>query len=172
MSQLHSSDDPLRRLTIRTYQERDQAIVERLYTEGLLAGQIDPNDTAADIDHLHDTYFSDERDHFWIAELYGQVLGMIGVLHDENMTAEIRRLRAVHDWQNTLLPARLLETAVAHCRRHGFVKVVLDTRFERTIALDLFTRLGFQHTRTKAHHGRETLEFYLDIYRPKKHEGA
>ena len=32
----------------------------------------------------------------------------------------------------------------------------------------LFDRFGFQHTRSRAAHGKEQLEFYLDLYRQKK----
>jgi len=31
--------------------------------------------------------------------------------------------------------------------------------------VDLFDRVGFQHTRTRATPGKDTLEFYLDLYR-------
>ena len=62
--------------------------------------------------------------------------------------------------------ARLLvETAVNHCKHHGFIKVLLDTRFEHETAKGLFDRLGFQHTRTRSVQGKEMLEFYLDLYR-------
>jgi len=164
------SFDALNRLTLRSYEERDQSAVEHLFTNGLLAGQIDENDTAADIDNIRATYFADTHNHFWVAELDGQVIGMIGVAHEERITAEIRRLRVAPEWQESPLPAKLMQTAIEHCRRHGFVKVVLDTRIARAAALELFTKLGFQHTRTKSHHGREALEFYLDLYRPKKPE--
>ena len=41
----------------------------------------------------------------------------------------------------------------------------LDTRFDTDEAVDLFDKVGFQHTRTKALQEKELLEFYLDLYR-------
>ncbi len=155
-------------LTVRSYAATDQRAVEQLYTQGLLAGQLAPNDTGADIENMIEAYFTDEANHFWIAELDGQVVGMIGVARDEGRTGEIRRLRVDRRFQQSDIAAKLLETAITHIKNHGYLKVVFDTRFERDEALDMFDRLGFQHTRSKALHGKEQLEFYLDLYRQKK----
>jgi len=155
-------------LIIRSYQDGDQAAVSRLYAEGMLAGQLAPNDTGADIENIRGAYFDSDQNHFWIAELDGQVLGMIGVAADLEHTAEIRRLRVDKASQDSPIAERLLETSLSHCKGHSFVKVVFDTRFERDAALDLFDRFGFQHTRTKPVHGKELLEFYLDLYRHPK----
>jgi putative acetyltransferase len=151
--------------SVRTFSPDDQSAVSQLYTQGLLAGQIAPNDTGADVENIAEAYFDQDRHHFWVAEVHGQVVGMIGVASDEPHTAEIRRLRVAGDHQYSSIPAQLLETAVNHCKHHGYLKVRLDTRFERDAALDLFDRVGFQHTRSKSVQGKELLEFYLDLYR-------
>ncbi|MCC6679588.1 MAG: GNAT family N-acetyltransferase [Phycisphaeraceae bacterium] len=158
-------------LKVRPYEPQDQVAVEVLYHDGLLAGQIAPNDTGADIDNIQEAYFSNERCRFWVAEVRGQVLGMIGVAEDEQDIAEVRRLRVAKTHQQTNIGHALLETAINHCRDHRYLKVRLDTRFERGAVLDLFDRSGFEHTRTKNVHGKELLEFYVDLYqdpRPKR----
>jgi N-acetylglutamate synthase-like GNAT family acetyltransferase len=152
-------------LAVRSFSPADQHAVTRLYSEGLLAGQIAPNDTGADVENIQAAYFDEDRHHFWVAEVDGQVVGMIGVASDEPHTAEIRRLRVEPSYQETEIPAVLLETALNHCKHHEYLKVRLDTRFERNQALNLFDRIGFQHTRSKNLHGKELLEFYLDLYR-------
>ena len=153
-------------LIVRTFERKDQPAVSRLYTEGLLAGQIAPNDTGADIENIREGYFQDEKQHFWVAESESGVIGMIGVARDEDHSAEIRRLRVDPATPHQMDVARLLvETAVNHCKHHGFIKVLLDTRFEHETAKGLFDRLGFQHTRTRSVQGKEMLEFYLDLYR-------
>jgi putative acetyltransferase len=151
-------------LRVRTYEPADQAAVTHLFEHGLLAGQIDPYDTAADVEIIADEYLSRPQSHFWVAEVEGRVVGMVGVANEEQ-TAEVRRLRVDKAWQDTAIAARLLETALAHCKHHGFLKIRLDTRFDPSAARDLFDRFGFQHTRTKERHGKELLEFYLDLYR-------
>ncbi|HAI14715.1 MAG TPA: hypothetical protein DCM28_23620 [Phycisphaerales bacterium] len=161
----------LENLTVRTYHTNDQPAVARLYTDGLLAGQIAANDTGADIDNIHEAYFSEDANHFWVAEVDGQVRGMIGCFHEQDgHMGEIRRLRVEKDWQNTNIGARLLEHALEHCKVHKFLKVVLDTQFNAESVVGLFDRFGFQHTRSKSIHGKELLEFYLDLYRQMKDE--
>ena len=162
-------------LTVRTYEDADQKAVTQLYDQGLLAGQIAPNDSGADLDYLQEAYFDNDRHHFWVAQTDQGVLGMIGVASDEEHTAEIRRLRVDKDFQGTGIAAILLETAINHCKHHGYLKIRLDTRFEKDAAVDLFDRVGFQHTRTRPTPGKETLEFYLDLYRredDEDHAGA
>ena len=162
--------DTIDGLTVRPFQADDRSAVARLYTEGLLTGQLAANDTGADIDNIDQAYFDDPRHHFWIAEVQGQVVGMIGVGSDERDTAEIRRLRVDPAYQDTPIARALLQTAVAHCRHHGYLKVVLDTRFEPEAAVSLFDHVGFQHHRTKTMHGKELLEFFLDLYRRPERE--
>ncbi len=164
-------NETLQGLTLRSFEPDDQQAVSRLYNEGLLAGQIAPNDSGADIDNMREAYFDSDRHHFWIAELAGRVIAMIGVASDETHTAEIRRLRVEQAYQQTDVAGMLLETAISHCKHHGYLKVRLDTRFERDAAVGLFDSVGFQHTRTRSMHGKDLLEFYLDLYRQDKNEG-
>lgn len=165
-------ENPVLGLTVRSFEPKDQQAVSTLYDQGLLAGQIAPNDSGADIDNMNEAYFDNDRHHFWVAELDGQVIAMIGVASDEAHTAEIRRLRVNPDHQQTTgIASTLLETAIAHCKHHGYLKVRLDTRFERDAAVGMFDHVGFQHTRTKSMHGKDLLEFYLDLYRSDKPEG-
>ncbi|MEO1237784.1 MAG: GNAT family N-acetyltransferase [Planctomycetota bacterium] len=150
---------------VRSFVPHDQGCVLRLYRDGLLDGQIAPNDTGADLDHVAEAYFDEPRHHFWVAENSAGVVGMIGVGSDEPHTAEVRRLRVDPHHQEGPTAALLLDTALNHCKNHGYLKVCLDTRYEKTAALDHFERLGFQHTRTRTAPGKEVLEFYLDLYR-------
>jgi len=152
-------------LIVRSFVDADQAEVLRLYHDGLLAGQIAPNDTGADLDHVAEAYFDKPGHHFWVAELTNQIVGMIGVGSDEEHTAEVRRLRVDPRHQDGPVAERLLEEAVHHCKNNGYLKVRLDTRYEKTAAVDHFDRNGFQHTRSRTAPGKEVLEFYLDLYR-------
>jgi len=156
-------------IMVRTFDPKDQSAVSRLYHEGLLVGQIAPNDTGADVENIREAYFNDDSSHFWVAECDGEVLGMIGVARDEGHTAEIRRLRVHPEHQkNTTIASLLVEQTLQHCKHHEYLKVVLDTGFEKEAAVDLFDRFGFQHTRTRNYHGKDQFEFYLDLYRTPK----
>ena len=163
------SQDQLAAMIVRTYDPKDQQTVRHLYTQGLLAGQIPPHDTGEDIENIQEAYLNTPGSHFWVTELNGHVLGMIAVIDKGEHRVEIKRLRVEKDWQNTAVAARLLETAVEHCRHHGNLKVVFDTRFDPDNdpgpVVNLFDRQGFQYTRTKNVNGKDLLEFYLDLYR-------
>ena len=152
-------------ILVRDYKSDDQSAISSLYTEGLLTGQIAPNDTGADIDNIWAVYFDCDQHRFWVAEYKNGVVGMIGVGSDDEHTAEIRRLRVNPVYQKTPIAAKLLGYAINHCKHHQFLKIRLDTRFERADAVEMFDKLGFQHTRTRAYAEKETLEFYLDLYR-------
>ncbi len=158
--------DLAHRLKVRTYHVQDQPTVLHLYDHGLLAGQIAPNDTGADVDNVQEAYLSEEGNHFWVAELDGHVVGMIGVAKEDHHLAEVRRLRVAPEHQHLPIASALLDMALAHCKRHGFLKIVLDTRLNtQSDAIKLLDRAGFQHTRTKNTQGKEVLEFYVDLYR-------
>jgi len=166
-----AAPDALDQIMVRSFDPKDQTAVSRLYHDGLLVGQIAPNDTGADVENIREAYFSDDSSHFWVAELDGEVLGMIGVARDEGHTAEIRRLRVHPEYQTSPTIASLLvEQALQHCKHYEYLKVVLDTGFEKEAAVDLFDRFGFQHTRTRNYHGKDQFEFYLDLYRQPKSE--
>ncbi|MEM6460133.1 MAG: GNAT family N-acetyltransferase [Planctomycetota bacterium] len=165
-------DQPDADARLRSYAPDDQAEVTRLYDAGLLAGQIAPNDTGADVDNILAAYFDLPRHHFWVAEVAGRVVGMIGVGSDEEHTAEVRRLRVDPAHQAGGVAECLLEAALAHCKEHGYLKIRLDTRYEKTAAVDHFERIGFQHNRTRTAPGKEVLEFYLDLYRQREAEPA
>ncbi len=152
-------------ITVRSFRPSDQPTVSCLYTDGLLAGQIPPSDTGADIENIQAGYLANERNHFWIAEHDGQPVGMIGVAEDEPNIAEIRRLRVDPEYKGLeAVPEKLLERALQFCRHHGYLKVVLDTRVEPGPAKALFERFGFNHHRTRSVQDKELLEFYLDLY--------
>lgn len=157
-------------LHVRTFADHDHPEVLRLYTEGLLDGVIAPNDTGADLDHIAEAYFDEPRHHLWVADMAGRILGMIGVGSDEEHTAEVRRLRVDPRHQRGPVAAQLLETALNHCKANGYLKIRLDTRYEKSAAVDHFERIGFQHTRTRTAPGKEVLEFYLDLYRQPQDE--
>ena len=157
-------------VTVRTYHADDQEAVRYLYQFGRLIGQVQPDDTTEDIEDIPGNYLEPDRGHFWVAEVNDKPVGTIGVREDAPDVAEIRRLRVHPDYNGHDVTTRLMETAIAFCRRQGYLKVILDTRIERGPAMRLFERFAFQHTRTRSVADKELLEFYLDLYHePRDH---
>ena len=151
---------------VRTYRAGGQSQITRLYREGALVGWLAPNDTATDIDNIEMAYLSQPHDHFWIAEVDRGVVGMVGVARAGELVGQIRRLRADPTCQQKqiALAVKLVQTALDHCRQNGYLKVILNTHFDPYLAVHLLRDLGFCYSRTRTLHGKEILEFYVDLY--------
>ncbi len=151
---------------VQPAQEQDYAAVRELFRAGLEEGLVPDNDTGADIETLHDAYFSDDgQSNFWVAKYSGDVVGMIGVQKTSDGTAEVRRLRVRRAHRRHGVGAKLVEQALTFCQHHGYLKVILDVRIERGPAIALFEKFGFQLARSREVEGRKMLDFYFDLYR-------
>jgi len=140
-----------------------------LYVDGLLGGKLAENDTGLDIDDIESAYMSTPANHFWVAELSagtraGKVVGMVGLIHPEPQSAEIRRLRVDHDFRRRGIGSALIEYSLKFCQDRGYLRIMLDTFIEREPAVKLFEKFHFRHSRTRAAHGKDLLYFYLDLY--------
>src|SRR4051812_26013259 len=118
-------------LTIRSFRPQDQIACQALYEQGLIGGTLAENDTASDIDNIAAEYMK-PGNHFWVAASLGDmVVGMIGVQHHDEGVGEIRRLRVHPDFRRRGIGTALVETAVRFCRQENYLKVTLDTYWER-----------------------------------------
>ena len=161
-----SPDFTLDDVLLQPAQEEDYAAVRELFRAGLDEGLVPDNDTGADIETLHDAYFSDDgQSNFWVAKYSGDVVGMIGVQKTSDGTAEVRRLRVRRTHRRHGVGAKLVEQALTFCQHHGYLKVILDVRIERGPAIALFEKFGFQLARSREVEGRKMLDFYFDLYR-------
>jgi len=157
-------------------------ILDRAIVSGLLQGQLGEKEPDDDINDLSQTYLEEgSGSNFWVAELstpvsadasgngtvreLKSIIGMIGVNRIDMHTVEIRRLRVDPSHRQRGVGTRLIEVALQFCREQGYLKVLLDTRVERTDAIALFERFGFQLTRTREVEGKQVHDFYLNLYR-------
>jgi len=151
---------------VRPATEADFQAIRQLFNEGMREGNVAQNDTGADMENIAEAYLSDDgHSNFWVAEQEGEIIGMVGVQNTGQNTAEIRRLRVRADHRRRGIGAKLMEHAVAFCRHHGYLKVVLDVRVEHEPAIALFGKFAFQLARRREANGRSMLDFYLDLYR-------
>jgi ribosomal protein S18 acetylase RimI-like enzyme len=156
--------------TIRSFRSADAQACHKLYVEGLVGGNLAPNDTGIDIDDIEAAYMK-PGNHFWVVEnIAGQIVGMLGVQHHEAGVGEIRRLRVRQDHRRRGIGSALLETALRFCQQHGYLKITLDTFMQREPAIRLFEKFHFRHSQSKTVGGKELLYFYLDLYeRERRH---
>ena len=153
-------------IVVRPAEEEDYSAVRELFRAGLHEGLVPDNDTGADIETLHDAYFSDDgQSNFWVARYNDNVVGMIGVQKTSPDTAEIRRLRVREGHRRHGVGTKLVEQALTFCRHHAYLKIILDVRIERGPAIALFEKFGFQLARSREVGGRKMLDFYFDLYR-------
>jgi ribosomal protein S18 acetylase RimI-like enzyme len=149
---------------IRSFAPGDQQACNRLYKEGLIGGTLSENDTCADLDDIQTVYMR-PGSHLWVAEAPGgRVVGMVGVQHHDEGTAEIRRLRVAMDFRRRGIGSALVEAAVRFCEQHNYLKVTLDTFMEREPAIRLFEKFRFRHFRTRSVAGSDLMYFLLDLY--------
>lgn len=163
----NAGDQPL----IRTYRPGDWMAVRRLYSDGLLQGRVDPDESTRDLDDPIDAYFSHPDDRLWVAEWRSRIVGMIGVVHIGYHVAHIRRLRVDRQFRHTQLPVRLLRVILNHCRRCGDLKLVVDTHADPQQAVAACRDSGFQFTRQLRHGRHAALEFYLNLYQQPRVQG-
>jgi len=158
-----------RQCKVRSFRGGDEHHVLRLYNEGLLAGHIDPFDSADDLKQIEDYYLRHPRRHFWVAQAFGDIVGTVGIGTEEDGVAHLRRLRVAPRWPNrNMLATMLIETALAHAREQGAIKLAFHTPVNDRGAMELLTRVGFQFARSREVHGRRLLEFYVTLYDPNR----
>ena len=161
----------LNMVAVRPAAQRDHPAVRQLFRAGLREGHVPDNDTGADIENIAEAYFSDSgQSGLWVADYQRDVIGMVGVQKTSDHEAEVRRLRVRQDYRRQGVGTMLMEHALAFCRHHGYLKVILDVRIERGPAIALFGKFGFQLNRMREVNGRKMLDFYLDLYREPSQE--
>ena len=150
--------------TIRSFRPADLPACRKLYVEGLLGGKLAENDTALDIDDINAVYMHTAGNHFWVAEIRGQIVGMIGVQHHDQGVGQVRRLRVAREHRRRGIGSALLETAITFCRENQYLKVALDTFTERSAVVEMFQKLGFRHGGARQAAGKVLMYFYFDLY--------
>ena len=163
-----SAQDPDRTgqpVLIRSYRDGDYLALIELYTMGRLAGDIDHHEIELDLDFIDETYCRRPQNHLWLAEADGSPIGMIGVLGMGDAIAQVRWLRVDAAWLDTDVAGRLLAVAIDHCRRYGYLRIVIMTSVRARRAIPVLHCLGFRSSRCVTLDDHQMLEFSLDLPR-------
>ncbi|MDY7110171.1 MAG: NifB/NifX family molybdenum-iron cluster-binding protein [Planctomycetota bacterium] len=101
----------------------------------------------------------------WVARVGDDLAGSL-VLDHRGDVGHIHDISIAPRWREGPVPCRLIQHALGHCRRHGLLKVTLNTSSQPRRMLRLLQCLGFQIGRQHRHRGGESsTELYLDLYR-------
>ena len=94
------------------------------------------------------TYYIDKpRNHMWVAEFGGKVIGMGAVKEQilDRTRAELVSLCVAKDYRNLGIGSKLLETVVNYTTENGYTDLFLETGRWQLHAVEFYRRKGFQY---------------------------
>ena len=154
---------------IRTFRPDDAAPVRRLFARSLLdfaagmEGEVQAyihRSLADDLADIPRHYLAQPGSHFWVAEVAGQVKGMVGVQRRSESEGELRRMSVAGDARRQGIGGRLLATVETFCREQGYRRVSLSTVTQLQPAIAMYRRAGFQLVQEEPY-GVMTVQFFV-----------
>ena len=88
--------------------------------------------------------FDPAREHCWIAERNGEIVGSVFVVAKSRTVAKLRLLLVEPSARGLGIGSRLVDEVVQFARRAGYRKIVLWTQRELTSARRIYTAAGFR----------------------------
>ena len=101
----------------------------------------------ADLKDIGKTYMSSDGCHMWVAEWNGEVVGMVGLLHNESHEpgiAELCRMYVVSSYRRMGIAGKLLKRLVSYAREQQYHKIILNTTSAQKAAFGLYKKYGIQ----------------------------
>jgi putative acetyltransferase len=143
-------------VNIRRFRPADQGAVIRLFREFMSeltppalveAFQAYVEQAIADeLGRIEEYYLRRDDQAFWVADA-GGVVGMVGIEHRDDQTAELRRMAVEKAQRRKGIARELLATAEAFGRSRGYRRVVLSTSELQTAAMRLYESSGYRLVR-------------------------
>ena len=102
---------------------------------------------ATDLKDIDKTYMSGDGCHMWVAEWDGKVVGMVGLLHNENHkpgVAELQRMSVSPLCRRMGIARKLLDELLQHAKDQRLDKLTLTTTSAQTPAIRLYKKYGFK----------------------------
>ncbi|HYG55678.1 MAG TPA: GNAT family N-acetyltransferase [Burkholderiales bacterium] len=139
---------------IRPYRTEDNAAVVALFRQFM--AELTPADMKEEfaeyveiairdeLGRVGEYYASRPRQGFWVAELGGRVVGMIGIEKREEHVAEVRRMAVETSHRRRGIGRALLAAAEAFSRESGYEKIQLSTSERQEAARRLYESNGYR----------------------------
>jgi DNA-binding MarR family transcriptional regulator/GNAT superfamily N-acetyltransferase len=96
--------------------------------------------------------FNPEREHCWIAEIDGEIVGSVFVVQSSQTVAKLRLLLVEPKARGLGLGTRLVEECIRFTRRRGYQKLMLWTNSVLLEARHIYEKTGFKLIAEEAHH--------------------
>jgi ribosomal protein S18 acetylase RimI-like enzyme len=139
---------------IRTFRPTDLEQVHELFASGLMefAGGAEDlvrryvdHSLQDDLSDIPGQYLSHSRGNFWVADLNGSVVGIVGIQPRElEQEAELRRMSVSSSVRRQGIGRRLLETTDEFCRANGYSRIILSSVEILKPALEMYRRFGYE----------------------------
>ena len=94
--------------------------------------------------HKIPSYYIKSGGNFWVIEIEGKVIGMVGLKLVNKNTAELTRMRVFKSFRGLGLGKQLLIIAENYCKDIGIDKIVLNTVDRLEIAKKLYETNGYR----------------------------
>lgn len=139
-------------MVVRKYEERDRDTVIRLFRDFMREmGDFPEYVQRAIAEELGRIAAYYAGGAFWVAELEGAVVGMVGIERHSDRAGELRRMIVDRAHRRRGVGRALLATAESFCRDAGYAAIVLSTSELQQPAMRLYEASGYRRTRsTKA----------------------
>ena len=99
-----------------------------------------------DLKDIRKSYMDQKGSHMWVAELKGQVVGMVGVIHTEDhhpSVVELQRMTVSRTTRRLGIAKKLLQKSLTFSKEYGYKKIILSTTGAQTPAISLYKQAGF-----------------------------
>ena len=142
-------------LDIRTFRTSDAEAVRRLFSLGQMdfaAGLEEAvqnyirRSLADDLADIPFHYLAEPGSHFWVADIAGQIKGMVGIQRRSPEEAELRRMSVAADTRRMGIGWKLLETTEAFCRERDYRRISLTTVTQLQPAIAMYQKFGYRLT--------------------------
>ena len=152
---------------VRRFERRDHEAVLGLWPAGVM--HLQPGADAFDVlMHAVEGAIAG-KDHLWVAEASGQIIGTAAVISVNDSLAHLRCLCVAADVADRHFVARsLAELAIQDAYKRGYLKLVVHTDLPPCRLTAALHDLGFEFSRERSMHGEHVLEFYQNLYEPPR----
>ncbi|XP_078383808.1 N-acetyltransferase 8-like [Oculina patagonica] len=105
-----------------------------------------------DLDNVESIYLCQKRSHMWVAELNGNIIGMVALVPDHEdsfgkpreAVGRLRRMAVLPEFRRLGVAKKLLRELLNYSREIGYKEIVLLTTSAQEAALRFYPKHGFQ----------------------------
>jgi hypothetical protein len=153
--------------SVRRFEVRDREAVLALWPADVMHSLPGTETTEMLIDSVEGAIAG--KDHVWVAEAFGRIIGSAAVIHSDFSLAHLSYLCVVPDFAERQAVARgLAEMAIRDAYERGYLKLVVHSTLPPSRLATALHDLGFEFSREREAEGEHVLEFYQNLYeRPR-----